>query len=196
MIPFGKESGDVAKLQQGFQVIGECAMPLVSAYGKNPAIDERQSELAMKVRTGAIRGLSRNGLTMLAELTLPNGRRADLIGLDQTGKIIIIEIKSSVADYNSDSKWTEYKTFCDAFYFATHTEVPREIFPVDEGLIVADHHGCEIIREAENSKLSAPTRKALTLRIARTATERLRRFAMHEAQPGETLAESILAPES
>ncbi len=170
-------------------------MPIVTAYGKDPAIDGRQSELAMKVRTGVIRGLSNNGIELLAEVTLPNNRRADLMGLDRSGSIFIVEIKSSVADFNADNKWGDYRSFCDAFYFATHHEVPREIFPVDEGFIVADNHGCEIIREATIEKLSGPSRKAMTLRFARTAAERLKRFAMHEAGPGSSFANHILAPE-
>jgi hypothetical protein len=34
------------------------------------------------------------------------------------GEIWIVEIKSSPADYLSDSKWRDYMDFCDRFYFA------------------------------------------------------------------------------
>lgn len=170
-------------------------MPLISAYDNDPAIDGRQSDRAMEVRSGVIRGLRKTGLCFLAEMTLPAGKRADVVALDEKGKILIIEIKSSVADFTSDSKWPDYKSFCDRFYFATHQNVPAEIFPDTEGLIIADKHGCEIIREAKEATLSAPVRKALTLRFARHAAARLERFALHQSQPGESMSNTVLAPE-
>jgi hypothetical protein len=39
----------------------------------------------------------------------------------ERAKIWIIEIKSSPADYLSDSKWRDYMEFCDRFFFA----IPR-----------------------------------------------------------------------
>lgn len=168
-------------------------MPLISAYNQDPATDGRQSDRAMMVRTGVMRGLAGAEIVFAAELTLANGRRADLVGLDKSGKITIVEIKSSIADFKSDTKWHEYKHFSDYFYFATHPDVPAEIFPAEEGLIVADHHGCEILRDAQSVKLPAPTRKAVTLRFARTSALRLKQIAMHNVGPGEALSSTILA---
>ncbi len=168
-------------------------MPLISAHNQDPAVDGRQSDHAMMIRTGVMRGLTGSGLVFAAELTLANGRRADLVGLDKSGKITIVEIKSSIADFKADTKWHEYKDFSDHFYFATHPDVPVEIFPEEEGLIIADNHGCEILREAQVVKLPAPTRKALTLRFARTSGSRLKHIAMHNTGPGEALSSVILA---
>ena len=155
-------------------------MPIVSAIDENPEIDGRQSEEAMLVRRGIIKGMAAYNMVFLPELTLKTGRRADLVALDDKGLIIIFEIKSSIADFQSDTKWDEYKPFCDKFYFATHPDVPKEIFPKTEGFILADKFGCEVIREAEIHKLSAPTRKALTLRFARTAAKRIKRLTLQE----------------
>ena len=135
----------------------------------------------MRVRSGVIRGLSESNLAFLPELTLKNGRRCDLAALDRKGKILIFEIKSSVEDFRVDTKWHEYKDFCDQFYFATHPDVPMEIFPEEEGLVIADQYACEIIRPAEEHKLPPATRKALTLQFARAAASRLHRFNLHEA---------------
>jgi len=170
-------------------------MPLISAYDEDPATDGRQSDRAMMVRSGVIRGFSGTGLMFLAELSLANGRRVDLIGVDKSGKITIVEIKSSIADFKADAKWPEYKDFCDEFYFATHPDVPIEIFPEDEGLIVADGHGCELVHNAPTRKLPAPTRKAITLRFARTAAARLKRIAIYNTGPGEALSDALLAPD-
>ncbi len=155
-------------------------MPLISEPPEDISVDRRQSELAMAVRNGVIRGFSQRNWVFVPELTLANGRRADLTALDPNGNIYIIEIKSSIADFRADQKWHEYLEFCDGFYFASHPEVSMEIFPQSEGFILADQYGSELIREANINKLSAPTRKAMTLRLARTAAERLRRFSLHE----------------
>jgi len=134
----------------------------------------------MRIRRGILRGMEESDSAFLPEFTLSNGRRADLISLDRRGEIVIYEIKSSIADFQIDVKWHEYKDFCDRFYFATHPDVPMEIFPDEEGFILADEHGCEVIREAETKKLKSATRKALTLRFARHAAFRTKRLTLHE----------------
>ncbi len=155
-------------------------MPLISTETSHPGTDLRQSDRAMTVRTGIIRGLEERGWSFLPELTLANGRRADLVGLDQKGLIHVFEIKSSIEDFRADLKWQDYIDYCDAFYFATLPDVPREIFPETEGLLLADRHGCEILREPVIRKLAPATRKALTLRYARSAADRLVRYTLHE----------------
>ena len=155
-------------------------MPFISVHTNNPVIDHRQSDAAMKIRSGVIRGMKRHQIAFLPELTLSNNRRADLIGLDEKGSIIIVEIKSSLEDFKVDNKWHEYKDFCDQFYFATSPQVPAEIFPEDEGFILADEHGCEIIRDAETKKLSPATRKSIMLKFSRNAAQRLEKFSLHE----------------
>lgn len=168
-------------------------MPLVSSVISDPTTDMRQSDRALAIRNGVVRGLSRYNWCFLPEMTLSNGRRADLVCLDEKGLIRIIEIKSSIEDFRVDQKWHEYKDFCDAFYFATLPDVPADIFPQSEGFVLADRHGCEIIREAAIDKLAATTRKALTLRFARAAAERMTRITLQESreiQPVESLNNS------
>jgi hypothetical protein len=155
-------------------------MPIISPHPNEDGFDGRQSEMAMTIRRGVIKGLKESDLVFLPELTLSTGRRADLIALDRKGGIIIFEIKSSIADFQVDTKWHEYKAFCDRFYFVTHPSVPMEIFPETEGFVFADEYGCEIIREAQEDKLNAATRKALTLRFARNAAMRTKRLTLQE----------------
>jgi len=125
------------------------------------------------IRQGVERQMRKSGYSCLAELTLASGRRCDLICLSDKGKVVIIEVKSSIEDFKVDNKWPEYQNYCDGFYFATHSGVPTDIFPEEEGLIVADGYGAEIIRGPRAYSLSAATRKALTIRFARIATQRL-----------------------
>ncbi len=155
-------------------------MPIISPHQNSEGFDGRQSEMAMSIRRGIMKGLEESDLVFLPELTLSSGRRADLIALNRKGEIIIFEIKSSIADFQTDSKWHEYKDYCDKFYFATHPGVPIEIFPDKEGFIFADEYGCEILREAQLQKLNAATRKALTLRFARSAALRTKRLTLQE----------------
>ena len=84
-----------------------------------------------------------------------------------------MEIKSSLQDYQVDNKWPEYHDYCDKFFFAKPPELDAAIFPEDQGLIVADGHGADIMRHAAEDKLSAARRKALMLRIARMGADRI-----------------------
>jgi hypothetical protein len=148
-------------------------MPLISPLPANQLADGRQSERAMIVRRGVQRLLTQMGAHVLPELSLSSGRRADLVALTRQGDIWIIEIKSSIEDFRVDRKWPEYRLHSDRFFFATHPDVPAEIFPPECGFILSDGYGAEIMREAPEHRLAAATRKALMLRIARAGSARL-----------------------
>ena len=136
-------------------------------------VDGRQSETALRIARGTARLLHAHGFCVVSELPLPSGRRADLVALDSSGKIWIVEIKSSVADFRADQKWMDYRLHCDRLFFATTLDVPCEIFPPDTGLIVADAFGAEFKCEAPEHKLPAATRKSMMLLFARAAALRL-----------------------
>jgi len=104
---------------------------------------------------------------------LSTGRRADLVALTRTGDVWIIEIKSSIEDFRVDRKWPEYRLHSDRFFFASHPDVPQEIFPAECGFILSDGYGAEIMRDAPEHRLAGATRKALMLRIARAGAARL-----------------------
>ena len=75
--------------------------------------DGRQSDFALMIQRGVTRSFLQNDIILLPELTLSSGRRADLVGIDNKGRIILIEIKSSVEDFKVDRKWPEYRDHCD-----------------------------------------------------------------------------------
>lgn len=135
-------------------------------------LDGRQSERARMVQRGTGRLLAGLGLSVVYELPLPSGRRADAMALSQAGMLWIIEIKTSVEDFRVDRKWPDYRAHCDRLYFATHAEVPLDIFPEDAGLILADGYGAAILREAPEHRLPPATRKAATLCFAHAAARR------------------------
>jgi hypothetical protein len=140
-------------------------------------VDGRQSPTALAVARGATRLLHSLGLSVVSELPLASGRRADLVALGTSGEIWIVEIKSSVADFRTDQKWIDYRLHCDRLFFATTVEVPCEIFPKDTGLIVADAFGAEIVCEAPEHRLPAASRRNVTLAFARAAALRLAALA-------------------
>ncbi len=80
--------------------------------------DRRQSETALAVARGTSRLLRSLGFSVLSELPLPSGRRADLVALNERGDIWIVEIKSSLADLRADNKWEDYRLHCDRLFFA------------------------------------------------------------------------------
>jgi hypothetical protein len=148
-------------------------MPIIEFGKTNPLEDGRQSQRALSVRHGVQRLLINMGHTMLPEVTLATGRRADLMALTAKGEFWIIEIKSSIEDLKVDRKWPEYRAFCDRLFFATLPDVPMEIFPEDCGFMVSDSYGAEILRDAPTHPLAAASRKALLLRFARSGAQRL-----------------------
>jgi hypothetical protein len=135
--------------------------------------DGRQSEIALFVARGTRRLLRRLNFSTVTELPLLSGRRADIVALADDGRVHIIEIKSSIADFHADMKWREYRAHCDRLYFAIPESVPIEIMPPDAGLIVADAYGAEILREAPEHRLAAATRRAVLMRFAHAAAHRL-----------------------
>jgi len=137
------------------------------------ATDGRQSAAAREICRGAGRLLQAHGYAPLGEVSLANGRRADLIGLSEAAEIWIVEIKSCLADFRVDQKWPQYREFCDRFFFAVGPCFPRDVLPLDTGLIVADRYGGDILRPAPEHKLPGARRRALTLKLARAAALRL-----------------------
>jgi hypothetical protein len=138
-----------------------------------PPVDGRQSANALAVQRGIGRLLRAEGFVTVTELPLATGRRADVVALGPGGEIWIVEIKSSVEDFRVDQKWPEYRFSCDRLFFATHKDVPLDIFPGDAGLILADPYGGEVIRHAPEHRLAAATRKAMLIRFAHAAAARL-----------------------
>ncbi len=140
------------------------------------ADDRAAAKLTAETTRGVGRHLVSRGYAVLTEFTLANNRRADVIGLSDGGTFAIVEVKVSVADLRSDTKWPEYEDFCDRLYFAVPPGFPSERAPKRAGLIIADSWGGEIVREASGMGLHGSRRKALTLHFARAAAQRHQRL--------------------
>jgi hypothetical protein len=135
--------------------------------------------VAADVARGVCRMLHRHSAVGQLEVPLGNGRRADVVALDEGGRLTLVEIKCSMADLRGDAKWPEYLAYCDRFFWAVPDGFPLEPFeeahfqPERAGLIVADRYDAAILRPAPWIPLNASRRKAETLRFARRAAQRL-----------------------
>jgi hypothetical protein len=134
---------------------------------------ESRPALTRQIMRGTARHLQASGYAVVAEMALANGRRADLVGLSPTGQLLIVEVKSGLEDYRADSKWPEYRDYCDALSFAVGPDFPHERLPESVGLIVADSFGGLTLREALPVPLVAARRKAMMIAFARLAAARL-----------------------
>ena len=103
----------------------------------------------------------------------------------------IIEIKTSVPDFRSDKKWPHYVPFCDRFYFAVPQDFPHAILPLDHGLIIGDAYDAEILRPAPAGAMNAARRRAITLRFAHTAANRLQRYTDPPRRQGRNAGFSL-----
>ena len=141
-------------------------------------IDDAFAREAQAVARGICRLFARNDIWCLPEMPLRNGRRADLMGIDAKGQLVIVEIKVSRADLLGDGKWTDYLEFCDRFYWGLAPHLDRtcmedaSFLPDRCGLIVADGYDAEILRPAPTVPLAAARRKAEVERLARAALRR------------------------
>ena len=113
--------------------------------------DGRQSPAALAIQRGLGRLLRSYGLAPVPEVPLPNGRRADMAALDAKGTIWIIEIKSSLIDFQTDIKWPAYLDHCDRLFFAVNPDFPIEVLPAETGLMICDAYGGALVRDAPGS---------------------------------------------
>jgi hypothetical protein len=134
---------------------------------------------APEVARGIARLFARNGIWCLPEMPLRCGRRADLMGIDAKGHVVIVEIKVARGDLLGDGKWPDYLDYCDRFFWGLPPQLDRacldgEAFmPECCGVIVADAYDAEILRPAPLRRLAPARRKVEVERLARTALRRM-----------------------
>ena len=142
---------------------------------------------AADVARGVSRLLLQQGFSPILEFTLANGRRLDVAALGADGTLLGVEIKVALADLRGDTKWPEYLDFCEHFYFAIPPDFPDEHVPPGTGLIVADRYGGAIVRPATPAPVHASRRKAVTLRFAKVAADRLAHLLELAEDPSHVL---------
>jgi hypothetical protein len=135
--------------------------------------------IAADVARGVARLMFRADCMTVCEVSLGNGRRADIMAIDAKGCLTIVEIKVSRADLLGDMKWPDYLDYCDRFFWAVPPRFDLSPFETEAfqpgvaGLIVADRYDAVILREPLHRPMAAARRKAETLRFARRAARRM-----------------------
>ncbi len=143
-----------------------------------PATLDSPQWTAVDVARGIKRLFARNDIWCVEEMALKNGRRADLMGIDAKGLVVIVEIKVARGDLLGDNKWPDYLDFCDRFFWGVPPGLDRapletEAYQPDKcGVIVADGYDAEILRHAPLEPLAAARRKVQVERLARIAMRR------------------------
>jgi hypothetical protein len=142
------------------------------------SIPDDDLKAAQAVARGICRLFARNDIWCIPEMPLRSNRRADLMGIDAKGHLVIVEIKVSKADLLGDAKWGDYLEHCDRFYWGLAAHLDRACMETEAflpercGLIVADGYDAEILRPAATTPLNAARRKAEIERLARAALRR------------------------
>jgi hypothetical protein len=168
----GRQSEVAAELQRGvcraFRALGHCVFEDDANFIPDSCVgDGVDGSVTERARSHALDQLQ------MYELTLPNGRRDDVVAMSASCDVLIVEIKSCLLDYRTDAKWQEYPDYCDRLYFAVRADFPCEVIPEGAGLILADRYGAELVWEGIEERLPAARRKAMMLAFARAAALRL-----------------------
>jgi hypothetical protein len=130
-------------------------------------------ERTATIRRGAIRFCAMRSWVPVAEMPLPNGRRADILALLPDGGFAVVEVKSCARDFLTDGKWQEYRDYCDRMYFAVDCDFPQGLIPDDVGLLIVEGAESALHREAPTHPLAPARRRALLHRYASVAGGRL-----------------------
>src|SRR5260370_34054080 len=136
------------------------AIPAAADAQKRPS----RPEVTSAVTRGAMRCLRALGYSVLAEVILASGRRADILALAPNGRMLIVEVKSGLDDWRADAKWSDYAEYCDGLVFAVAADFPAKVLPGELGLIVADAYGGALIRAPAELPLPPARRRAMLRR--------------------------------
>lgn len=96
-------------------------------------------------------------------------RRADVVAMTMGAYIVIVEVKSSPADFKSDHKWHEYLKYSNQFYFAltdaTYSKV-KDLIPVGVGVMICTNSKVKVVKKARRSELHGKTKLNMVTRLA------------------------------
>lgn len=120
----------------------------------------------------------KKGFSCFAELGLNSwGKlRGDVVCLNLKGTIVLCEIKSSVQDYKTDRKWSNYLEYCNKMYFVMSEPVflsLKEVLKTDlKGtgvgvLILCPKTGyLKSVMSAATVKMTGKNKRSMVIRMA------------------------------
>jgi len=103
---------------------------------------------------------------------VPGGRlRADVLALAMNGYLVIVEVKSSVADFRADKKMDQYEEYCNQSYVAmpqaVYAKVKEKVLP-GWGVFIMTDDGTRIlkVKGAKPFEVEPETARSLYIRAA------------------------------
>lgn len=131
---------------------------------------------ALKIAAANLFFKSRYSCTYELGLESWGAIRADVVAVKLSGHIVIVEVKSSVADFKADNKFKKYLKYCDRFYFCFTPETWDKIkaketlinrLPKRAGVILLLSSGyARIVKPCKIKEMSIENRMAILARLA------------------------------
>jgi hypothetical protein len=134
--------------------------------------------VANALRSATIGYFLKKGYSCHSELGLNSwGKlRGDVVSVNLKGHIILSEIKSSKADFISDTKWQQYLPYANKVYFiltpkvftAVKPIILSEIKPYGIGILILDETSgyLKSVVPAKNRLMKKKIKRLLTIRMA------------------------------
>jgi hypothetical protein len=76
--------------------------------------------------------------------------RADVFVLAMNGHVVVVEVKSSVADFRADKKMAGYLDYCNQFYLAVpesvYAKIQNRFTPAGAGVFILSDDGKSIVK--------------------------------------------------
>ena len=114
-------------------------------------------EIAASITSSVVKYYTKKRFCVNAELGLQSRRlgmlRADVLALNMKHEIVIVEVKSSIADFKTDQKYHLYLPFCNKMYIACQPKLYEKIkdsVNEDVGIMVVQDNGK--LKVAKNAK--------------------------------------------
>lgn len=124
----------------------------------------------------AMKWLYKLGYVATVELVLDNGKRVDVVGYNEHGRIIVIEVKASAADFKGDNKWDTYLNYCDQFFFLYDGYYSEREFGEEKmkaGLLKVEGKSLKIHKEEELKKHEPKNRNKVIFDIGRALSKKM-----------------------
>lgn len=134
----------------------------------------KRTEIADTLKKRVAHYYSRKHRVAFAELGLnKQGRlRADVFILAMTGHMVIVEVKSSVADWRADFKLLSYVPYCNQLYVAMYKPVYDKVkdeIPRGVGAFVFDPNDgrrAPVVKAAKSNDMDPDVKQNLLVRAA------------------------------
>jgi len=167
-------------------------------------MEHSRKHIADVLKQAAAYAFFRYGYSMSFEVGLKawGSRRADILGNKINGDLVLLEVKSSVADFRSDTKWHEYLDYADRVYLVFTKEVARKIhdepelkarIPKRVGVMVLEDYGyTRVVKNAQRVDVDPKLRMLTLARLAWRQGELSKRTT--RARKRFFLGDKIVAP--